>query len=215
MFWLLIDFYSNYSADWKFEETRGVNKYHSLTPTPTLECQHSWSWQGISHVSLTWQGISLPNDQCLVKPMWWMDKNLYIGKRDMSLPIAHTMQPPKQKLTLKHWEDKCCYPRTQICPGDYFAWSQREEVLMTLWHSSVQFSSVTQLCPTFCDPMNRSTPGLPVHHQLPKFTQTHVHRVSDAIQPSQPWAYIQRKTQFEEIQAPHVHSRTWKDIEAT
>ena len=50
--------------------------------------------------------------------------------------------------------------------------------------SSVQFSSVTQLCPTLCDPMNRSTPGLPVHHQLPEFTQTHVHRVSDAIQPS-------------------------------
>ena len=49
---------------------------------------------------------------------------------------------------------------------------------------SVQFSSVTQSCPTLCDPMNRSTPGLPVHHQLPEFTQTHVHRVSDAIQPS-------------------------------
>ena len=47
---------------------------------------------------------------------------------------------------------------------------------------SVQFSSVTRSCPTLCDPMNRSTPGLPVHHQLPEFTQTHVHRVSDAIQ---------------------------------
>ena len=51
---------------------------------------------------------------------------------------------------------------------------------------SVQFSSVTQSCPTLCDPMNRSAPGLPVHHQLPEFTQTHVHRVSDAIQPSHP-----------------------------
>ena len=51
---------------------------------------------------------------------------------------------------------------------------------------SVQFSSLTQLCPTLCDPMNCSTPGLPVHHQLPEFTQTHVHRVSDAIQPSHP-----------------------------
>ena len=49
---------------------------------------------------------------------------------------------------------------------------------------SVQFSSVAQLCPTVCDPMNRSTPGLSVQHQLPEFTQTHVHRVSDAIQPS-------------------------------
>ena len=46
--------------------------------------------------------------------------------------------------------------------------------------SSVQFSSVAQSCPTLCDPMNSSMPGLPVHHQLPEFTQTHVHRVSDS-----------------------------------
>ena len=52
--------------------------------------------------------------------------------------------------------------------------------------TSVQFSSVTQSCPTLCDPTNGSMPGLPVHHQLPEFTQTHVHRVSDAIQPSHP-----------------------------
>ena len=52
--------------------------------------------------------------------------------------------------------------------------------------SSVQFSSVAQSCPTLCNPVNRSTPGLPVHHQLPEFTQTHVHWVSDAIQPSHP-----------------------------
>ena len=52
--------------------------------------------------------------------------------------------------------------------------------------SSVQFSSVAQSCPTLCDPMNLRTPGLPVHHQLQEFTQTQVHRVSDAIQPSHP-----------------------------
>ena len=51
---------------------------------------------------------------------------------------------------------------------------------------SVQLSSVAQSCLTLCDPMNRSMPGLPVHHQLPEFTQTHVHRVGDAIQPSHP-----------------------------
>ena len=50
--------------------------------------------------------------------------------------------------------------------------------------SSVQFSSVAQSCPTLCDPMSHSTPGLPVHHELPEFTHTHVHRVGDAIQPS-------------------------------
>ena len=49
-----------------------------------------------------------------------------------------------------------------------------------------QFSSVAQSCPTLCDPMNHSMPGLPVHHQLPEFTQTHIHQVGDAIQPSHP-----------------------------
>ena len=51
---------------------------------------------------------------------------------------------------------------------------------------SVQFSSVTQLCPILCDPMNRSTPGFPVHHQLPESTETHVRWVGHAIQPSCP-----------------------------
>ena len=51
---------------------------------------------------------------------------------------------------------------------------------------SDHISSVAQSCPTLCDSLNRSTPGLPVHHQLPEFTQTHVHRVGDAIQPSHP-----------------------------
>ena len=55
---------------------------------------------------------------------------------------------------------------------------------MGLW--SAQFSSVSQSCVTLCDPMNYSTPGFPVHHQLSEFTQTHVHQVSDPIQPSHP-----------------------------
>ena len=55
-----------------------------------------------------------------------------------------------------------------------------------LFHYMVQFSSVAQLCPTLCHPMNGSTPGPPVHHQFPESTQTHVHWISDAIQPSHP-----------------------------
>ena len=71
---------------------------------------------------------------------------------------------------------------TQSCPT-----SQPHSVqFSSVQFSSVQFNSVTQSCPTFCDPMNRSTPGLPVHHQFLEFTQTHVHWVSDAIQPSHP-----------------------------
>ena len=50
----------------------------------------------------------------------------------------------------------------------------------------LQFSSVAQLCLTLCDPVDCSTPGLPVHHQLPEFAQTHVHRIGDATQPSHP-----------------------------
>ena len=61
--------------------------------------------------------------------------------------------------------------------------SRRDQIL---GHRSVQFSSVAQSCPTLCNLMNCSTPGLPVHYQLPEFTQTHVHQVSDAIQPSHP-----------------------------
>ena len=58
--------------------------------------------------------------------------------------------------------------------------------LTTTVQDCIQFSSVAQSCPTLCDSMNRSTPGITVHHHLPEFTQTHVHWVSDAIQPSHP-----------------------------
>ena len=64
--------------------------------------------------------------------------------------------------------------------------SIQHATLFYFFYSSVLFSSVAQSCPTLCDPMNCSTPGLPVHQQHPEFTQTHVHRVSDAIQPSHP-----------------------------
>ena len=75
--------------------------------------------------------------------------------------------------------------RTQVSriAGRFFTIRATRE---TLNMSSVQFSSVTQICLTLCDPMNHSTPGLPVHHQLPEFTQTHVHQAGDAIQPSHP-----------------------------
>ena len=61
-----------------------------------------------------------------------------------------------------------------------------ESTGLVIWWGSVQFSSFAQLCPTLCDPTDCSKPSLPIHHQLPEFTQTHVHWVSDAIQPSHP-----------------------------
>ena len=67
----------------------------------------------------------------------------------------------------------------------YINWTIHSDIISS-FISSVQFSSVAQSCPTLCDPMNHSTPGLPVRHHLPEFSQTHIHRVSDAIQPSHP-----------------------------
>ena len=69
-------------------------------------------------------------------------------------------------------------------PGPW--WREHAPRAPFLWFGSDQIRSVAQSCPTLCNSMNRSMPGLPVHHQLPEFTQTHVHRVGDAIQPSHP-----------------------------
>ena len=93
------------------------------------------------------------------------------------------------------WKTSCFLWSCALCIG-------REDEMMLFFHSNrargvlceanlstiacdlVQFSSVTQWCPTLWDSMDHSTPGIPVHHQLPEFTKTHVHRVGDAIQPS-------------------------------
>ena len=81
-------------------------------------------------------------------------------------------------------------PRDQTCVSCLPTLAGKFFTTSTIWETpsrgSVQFSSVAQSCLTLCDPMNCSTPGLPVYHQLPEFNQTHVHRVSDAIQPSHP-----------------------------
>ena len=61
-----------------------------------------------------------------------------------------------------------------------------QEYMEEVYKKDLQFSSVAQSCPTLCNPMNHSTPGLPVHHQLLESIQTHVHQVNDAIQPSHP-----------------------------
>ena len=96
-------------------------------------------------------------------------------------------------VVLIFWENST--PFSMVAAPSYMPtnWSQQFQffhIAANTWISyfcdSVQFSSVTQSCPTLHDPMNHSSPGLPVYHQLPEFTQIHVHRVSDAIQPSHP-----------------------------
>ena len=76
----------------------------------------------------------------------------------------------------------------KIFPIAYFSFWQKRNIFIlqfTVFYL-FYFNSVAQSCPTLCDPMNCSMPGLPVHHQLPEFTQTHIPRVGDAIQPSHP-----------------------------
>ena len=88
----------------------------------------------------------------------------------------------REKGILLHcwWECKLVQPLWRT------VWRFLKNLEIELPFSSIQFSSVTQSCPTLCNPMNCSTPGLPVRHHLPEFTQTHVHRVRDAIRPSHP-----------------------------
>ena len=89
------------------------------------------------------------------------------------------------QLCLLRWSFLQAYPPLHRHWGLEFPKTCSEDAFSSL-SALFQFSSVTRSCLTFCKPMNRSMPGLPVHHQLPEFTQTHVHQVSDAIQPSHP-----------------------------
>ena len=122
----------------------------------------------------------------------------------------HPRQANKQlyiELSWQHWSESCSFFVIFWCLASlatrsltlHLWWIHKPLLIaLILWvflwffvavfSLSVQFSSVqfSQSCPTLCDPMNRSMPGLPVHHQLPQFTQTHAHRVDDAIQPSHP-----------------------------
>ena len=118
--------------------------------------------------------------------------NSILKSRDITLPIEiHLVKATVflvvmygcQSWTIKkaeHW---------RIDAFELWCWRRLLRVLCTARISkqlSDQIRSVAQSCPTLCDPMNRSTPGLPVHHQLLEFTETHIHRVSDAMQPSHP-----------------------------
>ena len=131
--------------------------------------------------------------------------NLWLSSLNVSFTLSHMWATNK----LGGYVDLVCLWRTRHRPGKclsagggrsrsrihvFWIHSRRWIQIMEIIHISskkknfavLQFSSATQSCPTLCDPMNCSTPGLCVHHQLPESTQTHVHWVSDAIQPSHP-----------------------------
>ena len=114
------------------------------------------------------------------------NNHFYATEVDKYINCSHKKKKKKDILETKLpkfcWDSRVQRPWLGIGFSPEVTWSCHSEVSLTA--SELQFSSVVQLCLTLCDPMNRSTPGLPVHHQLLEFTQTHVHRVSNAIQPS-------------------------------
>ena len=122
-------------------------------------------WETLNHLS---QIPSIQWDFTKQKLSIWIsiyiylpyNQSLILGKIKISIHICNSK-------FLVRWKRPFFFLRSQVVP-------------------LVQFSSVAQLCLTPCDPMNRSTPGLPVHHQFPESTQTHVHRVGDAIQSPHP-----------------------------
>ena len=91
-----------------------------------------------------------------------------------AISFSRGSSPPRDRTQVSH-----------IAGISFTVWATRKQIGASL-NKNLQFNSVAQSYPTPCDPMNHSTPGLPVHHQLPEFTQTHVYQVSDVIQPSHP-----------------------------
>ena len=109
----------------------------------------------------------------------------------------------------KEFQQKLKILRGLLIPFHSFQFVTKAFKYSVVTFLSVQFNSVTQSCLTLCDPMDCSTPGLPVHHQLPEFTQTHVHWVGDAIQPSHPLSSPSTST-FNLSQ--HDHYKCWPVI---
>ena len=174
---------------WKIPWTKEPGRLQSMG---LLGVGHSW----VTSLSLSCIGEGNDNPlqcSCLENPRdggaWWAvvsgvaqsrTQLKWLSSRTVkfcitsNVPFSQFLGPGKTYLKV------LCHLRFRLTP-------QLQHVFLIIASQfSVQFNSVTQLCPTLCNPMNRSTPGLPVHHQIPEFTQTHVHWVSDAIQPTHP-----------------------------
>ena len=145
--------------------------------------EHFWSRRNIftqnNTVILKWKGTS--------QKQWSIFKGNNYGPGSSSSKLNHVTLPETLR---KRRRDKSQTERKSLKSNiwrELISRKKKETSKLITWKTATQyFSSVAQFCPTLADPVNRSTPGLPVHHQLPEFTQTHVHQVSDAIQPSHP-----------------------------
>ena len=147
-----------------------------------------------SHFS-SYFSCHIPRTHCIFKPHWFLLSVVPLltskpaTQRQHCFPWAFNTVAVfnylicEQILLAKHMLSKGNTDRKPKPKGPQIRGTKLQSCFIP---RAVQFSSVTQSCPTLCNPMNRRTPGLPLHHQLPEFTQTHAHRVGDAIQPSHP-----------------------------
>ena len=176
----------------------GTGKPDGLPSMGSHRVGHDWSdlaaaaaaavWSRASYLTSLWQ---VPSSMCTVfrtvPDRWWaLCKCLSFYYMPWNTPGSSGKQKPVSR--------KLCWfvsvkggVQSELLHLVYCLNSAPCSLRERVWvYREVQFSSVAQSCPTLCDPMNRSTPCLPVHHQLPEFTQTCIHRVHDAIQPSHP-----------------------------
>ena len=153
-------------------EEPGRLQFMGVTKSWTLQCRtHGFNlWVGGLPLEKGMAHFSIPN-----RRIPWTEESGAYGLQPMgSQSTGHNWVTNTVKLQNNCKETK----------GIFLVLKISTLMWMSVHICEVQFSSVAQLCLTLCDPMNRSTPGLPVHHQLLEFTQTHVHRICDAIQPS-------------------------------
>ena len=169
----------NYRVKWEF-----CSSYISGANKIKLQSHISWVTLGRSFIFPVFEmSKQSTGDICLKGLSQRLNEEIFVK---IFLLFRHGLHP-----CLLHWQVGSLPLNHQGSPVMCVVlskllwwWPCWGPMLDCLQFSSVQFSP--QSCPTLCDPMNRGTPGLPVHHQLPEFTQTHVHRVGDAIQPSHP-----------------------------
>ena len=154
----------------------GLKDLYTTEQLSTCACAHVRARKHTHTLLPAWE-------QAWIRPM--ADERWHQGESNYS---GQCHSGPAKK-ALYNWVHLTIRTTDLFCRwhGNKFSWNQLNSTkikITRLIHSLIQLSSVTQSCPTLCNPMNRSTPGLPVHHQLPELTQTCAHRVSDAIQPS-------------------------------
>ena len=131
-----------------------------------------------------WSGLSFPSPGDIPNP--GIESCLHC--RQMLYPLSHQESPTGEEgraITNTSRKNKAAGPKQKWCSAVDVSHGEGKKQYW-IGTCNTQFSSVAQSCPTLCNPMDCSTPGFPVHHQLPEHTQTHVHHVDDAIQPAHP-----------------------------